>query len=229
MNPFLTIDQPAPWGPGSFEMALPLIDALGIQPGMRVLEIGGGSGQIATTLARHFGVTVVTLEPWTDGSAITAYAEQQGVANQVLSMRLKAQSLPFAAATFDAAFAIGSFEMIGEERPQALTEVIRVLRRGGAFGIAEPMCLAEQMPDDLAALDAAHDLGFQKSFRTLAWNRELFQRHGLEVRTSQYFPEARTWWLDYRAQGKISPAEQELIWLDQGRWLSLGMVVGVKP
>lgn len=78
MNPFLAMDQPDPWGPGSFEMALPLIDALDIQPGMRVLEIGGGSGQIATTLAKHFGVTVVTLEPWTDGNAILRRAAGGG-------------------------------------------------------------------------------------------------------------------------------------------------------
>lgn len=67
-----------------------------------------------------------------------SYAEQQGVANQVLALRVKAQSLPFAAATFDAVFAIGSFEMIGEERPQALTEVIRVLRREFFLAVHSP-------------------------------------------------------------------------------------------
>lgn len=229
MNPFLAIEQPTAWGPGSFEMALPLAEAVGIRPGMRVLEIGGGSGQIATTLAKHFGVTVVTLEPWTDGSGIAAYAASQGVGNQVLPLRLKAQSLPFAAESFDAVISIGSFEMIGDERPQALAEVLRVLRPGAAFGIAEPMCQEVPMPNDLAALDTAHDLGFEKAFRSVEWNRQLLQSHGLTIRASQYFAESRTWWLEYQAKGKISPAEQELILKDAGRWISLGMVVGVKP
>lgn len=228
MNPFLSIEQPIAWGPGSFEMALPLAEAAGIKPGMRVLEIGGGSGQIATTLAKHFSLSVITLEPWTDGRDIQAYAASQGVANQVLAVRLKAQSLPFPDESFDAAISIGSFEMIGDERPQALAEVRRLLRPGGAFGIAEPMCLSEQMPDDLAALDTAHDLGFQKSFRTVAWNRELFESNSLSVRTGEYFAEAPAWWLNYRAKAKISEAERELILQDRGRWLSLGMVVGVK-
>lgn len=229
MNPFLKIDQPRPWGPGSFEMALPLAEACSIQPGMRILEVGGGSGQIATTLAKHWNLSVVTLEPWSDGREILAYAASQGVANQVLPLRLKAQSLPFAEESFDAIISIGSFEMIGDERPQALTELMRVARRGAAIGIAEPMSLHERMPEDLAALDSAHGLGFEKSFRTLEWNANLFQSHGLALRTSQHFPEARSWWLDYRAQAKISPAEQELILQDGGRWISLGMVVGVKP
>ncbi|KYD20186.1 hypothetical protein [Caldibacillus debilis] len=37
-NPFLEIENRKPLGPGSDEMALPLIQAVNIQPGMRVLE-----------------------------------------------------------------------------------------------------------------------------------------------------------------------------------------------
>jgi hypothetical protein len=56
----------------------------------------------------------------------------QGFANQVPALAVKAQHLPFADNTFDAVFSIGSFEMIGDERPWALSEMIRVARRGTA-------------------------------------------------------------------------------------------------
>jgi len=57
MNPFLDETQRAAWGPGTLEMALPLVEAVGLRPGMRVLEVGGGSGQVATVLAAHWDVS----------------------------------------------------------------------------------------------------------------------------------------------------------------------------
>lgn len=228
-NPFLQIERPEAWGPGSLEMAQPLAHAVGIAPGMRVLEVGGGSGQVATTIAKHYQAEVVTPEPWTDGSAILAYAASQGVANRVLPLRLSAQSLPFPSGSFDAILSIGTFEMIGDERPLALQELIRVARPGARIGIAEPICLPVEMPDDLIVLDAQHNLAFRASFRTLDWNRQLFERHGLTVLEAHYFPEAPQWWQAYISASHISEGERAFIRRDQGRWLSLGLLVAMKP
>jgi SAM-dependent methyltransferase len=227
-NPFLTVDERAAWGPASLEMALPLVEAVGIQPGMRILEVGGGSGQIATILAAHWNVTVFTLEPWDGGEQIQARAAAAGVWDKVIALKLNAQDLPFATATFDAVISIGSFEMIGDERPQALTQMVRVLKPGGRLGIAEPMCLPVPMPSALVALDTDHHLGFQEAFRTIAWNCALFEQHGLSITHQHYFTEANQWWLDYAAESNISDAEKELIRANHGQWLSLGMVVGQK-
>ncbi|XEC94285.1 hypothetical protein AB6A23_23685 [Paenibacillus tarimensis] len=71
-------------------------------------------------------------------------------------------------------------------------------------------------------------MDFQKCFKTVEWNRDLWTEQGLTVTDSYYFQEAYQWWLDYRDQRGISEAEQELITRDNGRWLSLGLVVGEK-
>jgi len=81
INLFKEIHEPKAWGPGSFDMVLPLIQATNIQPEMRILEVGGGSGQIATTLAKHWVVSVVTLETWTVGSEIRDVASGEDVGN----------------------------------------------------------------------------------------------------------------------------------------------------
>lgn len=228
LNPFLEINSPKAWGPATFEMALPLVHALGIKPGMRVLEVGGGSGQIAGTLAKHFDVNVVTLEPWAKTNEIQAYAAELGVENKVLQLKLKAQELPFADETFDAILSIGSFEMIGDERPLALAEMIRVAKTNARIGIAEPMCLPVEMPSELAQIDRQFKLGFEECFSTVNWNENLFKEQGLLIEQSSYFEEAYQWWLQYRDTAVISDAEKELITKDEGRWISLGLVVGKK-
>jgi SAM-dependent methyltransferase len=151
----------------------------------------------------------------------------------VLGLKLRAQDLGiFPDGTFDAVISIGSFEMIGDERPQALEQLVRVARPGARVGIAEPMCLPGPVPPDVLELDRRYKQGqwSEYYFRTADWNRALFERHGLSVTDSDahYFPDAYAWWLAYAAEGKISPEEQELIRADGGRWLSLGLVVGQK-
>ena len=226
-NPFLEIENPQEWGPGSFHMALPLVRASRIEPGMRVLEVGAGSGQIATTLAKYFDVTVFTLEPWFGGEHVQMRAADLGVWDRVVALRTKAQELPFADGTFHAVISIGSFEMIGDERPQALAEMVRVARPGAYVGVAEPMCLARTIPPEVAELDKAGSHGFEHHFRSVEWTAKLFEDAGLKVTQRIYFLDAWKWWIEYSPRTK--EAERALIKLDGGRWLSLGMVVGEKP
>ena len=207
-------------------MALPLVRACKIAPGMRVLEVGSGSGQIATTLAKHFDVTVFTLEPWFGGEHVQLRAADLGVWDRVIALKTKAQELPFADATFHAVISVGSFEMIGDERPQALAEMVRVARPGARVGIAEPMCLARAIPPEVAELDKAGAHGFERHFRTVGWNAKLFEDAGLTVTERIYFLDAWRWWMEYSAH--VKEAERALIRADGGRWLSLGMVVGEK-
>lgn len=230
MNPFTAIPRTFAWGPGSFEMALPLIEALDIRRGDRVLEVGAGSGWITVTLARHWEVSVFTLEPWHGGEGIQELAEREGVGDRVVALTSRAQDLPFAAATFDTVMGISSFEMIGDDRPRALEEMARVAKPGARVGIAEPMCLPDPIPPEIAELDERGQLQFQHCFRTLDWNRELFEDADLSITASYYFPDAQRWWTEY-AEGEWlvnRDVQRELIARDEGRWLSLGLVVGEK-
>lgn len=222
-NPFLGIVNPRPLGPGSYEMAYSLVQATKIQPGMRVLEIGAGTGQVAATLAKHWNVSVVTLEPWEDLNIIQKYAEEVGVSNQVLALNAKAQKMPFADQCFDAVISIGSFEMIKDERPQALQEMVRVAKKGARIGIAEPMCLQELLPSDLAELD--YFRASQECFRTVEWNIHLFRQHGLSIKESHYFADGYKWWVE---NFRYYDGNKDEILQDGGRWLSLGLVVGEK-
>ncbi|WP_409295599.1 class I SAM-dependent methyltransferase [Peribacillus sp. SCS-26] len=222
-NPFLTIKQPQPLGPGSFEMALPLVQALNLQPGMRILEVGAGSGQIAAALAKYWGVSVVTLEPWEDLNAIHLHANEESVGNQVLAVNAAAQALPFAESSFDAVLSIGSFFMIADERPRALRELIRVAKRKAHIGIAEPMCRTNHAPEDITHFEIYKS--YRKWLQTVQWNSTLFNQNGLEITEASYFENGYQMWVDNLI---YYDGEKDIILKDGGRWLSTGMVVGKK-
>ena len=216
MNPFMEFSEYAIFNPGTLEMAQPVIEACDIQPGMRVLELGAGSGQVACVLAKHWNCTVVTLEPWNDCQEIQDRAERDGVWERVIPLKLEVQHLPFPRNSFDAAIAFGTLEMIGEDRPIALEQVKRVLKPGACFGIGEAMNL------DVSQPTFQHD--------TLEQNRELFEHHGFEIAQAGYFERAYQWWLDNadRLNREQDPWIQHTR-ADGGRSVSMGMVIGRKP
>ena len=214
-NPFLDFSDYAIYNPGTLEMALPLIEAVAIKPGMRVLEIGAGSGKVACILAKHWNVTVIALEPWSDGADIQARAAREGVWDRVISMKLEVQNLPFSRDSFDAVIAFGTLEMIGQDRSIALEQIKKVLKPGSSFGIAEAMNLDVPKPS------------FE--FDTLEQNRALFQHHGFEISHASYFKDGFQWWLDNADRIQKHDEHERLVRADGGRSLSLGMIVGRKP
>lgn len=203
-------------------MALPLINALNLKPGMRVLEIGGGTGQVAAILAKNWGVSVITLEPWESLEVIQAFAAENGVENNVLAISANAKLMPFPDESFDAVYGIGSFFMI-DDREQALKEIIRVTRKAGHIGIAEPMCTTNPIPPDLEKYGIFNS--YKNWLRSLNWNCDLYRNQGLSVTEEYYFPEAYQWMID---NFRYYDGEKDFILEDNGHWLSLGLVVGQK-
>jgi ubiquinone/menaquinone biosynthesis C-methylase UbiE len=110
----------------------------GLEPGMRLLEVGPGSGTYTVAAAGRVGgrgsVVAVDIEPamlrWT-----RRQADEKGVPNLRMSVADVA-ALPFAAQSFDAVTLIA---VLGEipEPVAAMRELGRVLRPNGILGVSE--------------------------------------------------------------------------------------------
>lgn len=110
----------------------------GVEPGMRVLDVGPGNGRYTLATARHVGaggrVVAVDIEPRMV-ERVQARARAEGVDN-VEARVADVYDLPFDEGAFDAAYLIA---VIGEipEPERALAEFHRVLRPGGTLAFSE--------------------------------------------------------------------------------------------
>lgn len=121
------------------DATLELARLAGVTPAMRVLDVGGGLGGAARTLAHRFGCHVTVLDLTEEycraGAALTA---RLGLADRVSFRHGDAVALPFADASFDLAWSQHSAMNI-EDKARLYREIHRVLRPRGRLALHEIM------------------------------------------------------------------------------------------
>jgi demethylmenaquinone methyltransferase/2-methoxy-6-polyprenyl-1,4-benzoquinol methylase len=95
-----------------------------VQPGGRVLDVGGGSGQLAALLARALAAHVTVLEPTAE---IIAYVE---TTERVSAVQGMAEDMPLPTDGFDAIVVTDAFHHF-RDQTAAVAEFTRVVRDGG--------------------------------------------------------------------------------------------------
>jgi ubiquinone/menaquinone biosynthesis C-methylase UbiE len=111
-----------------------LFDQAALRPGLRILDIGCGTGTLAVLIKRlHPAVSVVGLDP--DPKALaraTHKAEREKLSVQF--DRGFADELPYTQSSFDRVFSCFMYHHLrSAEKEKTLHEVRRVLRPGGSF------------------------------------------------------------------------------------------------
>ncbi len=109
-----------------------------LEPGERVLDLGSGAGTDSLVAAQMVGpdgnVTGIDMTPEMLAKARAAAAEM-GAAN-VDFVESEAESLPFAAGSFDVVISNGVIDLI-PDKDAVFGELFRVLRPGGRIQVAD--------------------------------------------------------------------------------------------
>ncbi|MGH7387884.1 MAG: methyltransferase domain-containing protein [Candidatus Rokuibacteriota bacterium] len=145
----LTIDDLAPadqFHSGGKPSTVRLARLAGLRPGMRVLDVGGGLGGPARTLAAEFGCQVTVVDPTESyvrtGEALTARVRLK---DRVTHRLGNALALDVGRGTFDVLWTQNSGMNIADK--EALYAAFaRVLRQGGLLAMQEPMAGPVQPP-----------------------------------------------------------------------------------
>ncbi|MEW6636723.1 MAG: methyltransferase domain-containing protein [Actinomycetota bacterium] len=166
------------------EATLKLARLAGARSGMRVLDVGGGLGGPARTLASEFGCAVevldVTEELCLAGAALTA---RTGLSHLVRFQHGSALEMPYQEASFDLAWTQHSSMNIAD-KARLYSEIRRVLKPGGRLALHEIMAgqtcpirlpvpwAREPGISHLERPERIRTLILASGFRELAWTDE---------------------------------------------------------
>lgn len=125
-----------------------LIEQSGLRAGRRLLDVGCGTGHPAVRAARATGTHAVGITVAEDQVRTgQELAREAGVADRVRFELVDAVGLPYADASFDAAWACESLMYLAD-RGAALREIARVLAPGGSFVLSDYTEVQGQDLDD---------------------------------------------------------------------------------
>jgi len=130
-----------------------LAEALELEPGMRVLDLGCGRAASSIFLQREFGVQVWAVDLWFDPSENLQRIGDTDAEHGVFPLRADARALPFARDFFDVIVSIDSFVYFGTD-DLYLNYLARFIKPGGLIGIVGAGLIEEfdaEVPEHLRA------------------------------------------------------------------------------
>jgi len=204
-----------------------LTEAMPLQPGMRVLDLGCGRLLSSLFLAREFDVQVWATDLWVPATENQRRIVDAGFGDRVFPLHADARSLPFAAEFFDAIVCVDAFYYFGTDALY-LNYLAQFVKPGGLIGVAGAG-LSNEIPDsgvpDHLKAWWTQDLW---CLQTAAWLSRLWSRTGIvDVETADTMPDGWQVWLDWHHQ--IAPdnhVEIAALQADRGEHIGYVRAVG---
>lgn len=204
-----------------------LTEAMPLQPGMKVLDLGCGRAMSSIFLRREFGVQVWATDLWFNASENLQRVRDAGVEDGVFPIHADARALPFAAEFFDAIVSVDSFIYYGTD-DHYLNYLARFVKPGGRIGIAQVGLTREMddpVPEHLREWWSQEPLW---SFHSATWWRHHWGRTGiLDIEAADMLPEGWRYWLDWlRVVAPENATEIKTLEADAGAHLGYVRAVG---
>lgn len=219
-------------GPNALWLLEWLCEALPLESGMRVFDLGCGKAMTSIFLAREFGVRVWAADLWMSPDNNWRRVVASGTADLVCPMKAEAHALPFAQGFFDAVVSVDAYQYFGTDALY-LDYVSRFVRPGGLLGVVVPglmQPIVSAPPDHLLRPQANGKVFWEsdcRCFKTADFWRELWQDCPKVTQAAvDVEPDGWRHWRDFErvleATGKnLFPSDAEALEEDHGRFIGL--------
>ena len=182
-------------GPNVLWLAEYLSQAMALEPGMRVLDLGCGKAASAIFFAKEFGVQVFAADLWIAPTDNLARIRTAGVEEHVFPLYAEAHALPLPRGYFDAIVSLDAYHYFGTD-DLYLGYVSRFLKPGGVLGIVSPG-VREEIATVPKALAPYWEPDFC-SFHSPAWWRRHWEKTTLvDILIADFMPDGGKLWHDW--------------------------------
>ncbi|WP_207655746.1 SAM-dependent methyltransferase [Vallitalea okinawensis] len=207
-------------GPNAMWLIEILSEKMDLKPGMRVLDMGCGTGLTSIFLAKEFGVTVFANDLWISPSDNYKRFVEMGVDDKVFPIQAEAHALPYADNFFDVAISIDAYHYFGTDETYFPCHYSKLVKQGGQFGIISPG-LTREFNDSLPEAIKPHWDPDMYTFHSSKWWHEMWGKTGLvDIILAEDVPEGKALWR--------STADFELLDADIENYLTLVLMTAIK-
>lgn len=219
-------------GPSCVQIAHELTECVQLVQGLRILDLGCGTGLTSMIFAGHYRAQVFAADLWINPTDNYRRFKQFGMDKQIYPVYAEANALPFAEGYFDAVFSIDSYHYYGCA-PDYLSKLAPLVKRGGTIAIVVPGVKDERTNEDVpAGLKPFWEQdGESINFHSIDWWRNLWEESGL-VEIKQIFEmkchdEAWAEWL--KCDHPYAKGDIAFIEADGGRYINtIAIIATVK-
>lgn len=215
-------------GPNSMKVFEELIEGVPLNSGMRVLDLGCGTGLTSIFLAKEYGVQVFAVDLWISASDNYNRFKSMELENQIIPIHADAMALPFANSYFDALISVDAYHYFGSNDRYFDECLSRFLKKDALVAIAVPgmkyevhnsipIEMKEYWPEDALA-----------TWHSADWWNDTFKKSGhfeiIKISEMQSFDEVWKDWL--KTDNKYAIQDRGMIEADNGRYMNLVSIVG---
>ena len=219
-------------GPNVLWLTEWLAEAMALEPGMRVLDMGAGRAISSVFLAAEYGVEVWANDLWITATENWGRIRAAGMEGRVHPIHAEAHALPYAEGFFDSILKLDSYQYYGTDELY-LGTFHKLVKPGGRSGIVVPGLHREfhgKVPEHLTRKQMSGGVFWAWDclcFHTAEWWRTLWSRYPfVELEDCQAMADGGARWLKWEralepwSGRKIFPSDLECIEADANRYLT---------
>ncbi len=184
-------------GPNAVTLLYETIEGLTLLPGMRVMDLGCGTGLTSMCLAES-GATVFAVDLWITATENDRRFKQVSPGRDIIPIHADATDLPFADEFFDAVVSVDSYHYFGRDAKYMDEKLAPLVKKGGVIAICVPGLKHElngELPEEIKKSWSAKDM---ETMHSCEWWHGLLSESKLvdvlEVRETRSF---ETCWEDW--------------------------------